>query len=119
MAQRAHALGAELRLATIQQLQRIAQILLDLADCARDEVINPPPRVSDVSPIPLTRITGFLAALRAAAASLSALDGPELPSVGRVAEEGYRVGVSSMHFVGEAFTGLQEVEAAIDAVARQ
>ena len=115
MAQRAQALDAERQLEVVRRLDRLARALLDLADWARDEAINPPARLSDVSPIPLTRIPGLLAALRAAAATLLAIGGPDLPNVRRVADQGYHGGMSPMHFVGEAFTGLQEVEDALAA----
>jgi hypothetical protein len=115
MAQRAEALAAERQLDVVRRLDGIADALLNLADCAREETISPPARLTDASPIPLTCIPGLLAALRAAAGSLHAIGGPELPNVSRIAAEGYGVGTPPIHFVGEAFTGLQEVEAAIAA----
>jgi len=115
MAQRAQALAAERQLEVARRLDGIADALLNLADCAREEAISPPARLSDVSPIPLTRLPGLLAALRAATGSLQAIGGPELPNVSRIAAQGYSVGTPPMHFVGEASTGLQEVEAAIAA----
>jgi hypothetical protein len=50
MAQRAQALEAERDLEVVRRLDRLARALLDLADCARDEAINPPARLSDISP---------------------------------------------------------------------
>lgn len=113
LAQRARALEAERQLEVVRRLDRLARALLYLADCAREEAINPPTRLSEVSPIPLTRIPGLLAALRAAAAAVLACGGPDLPKVRRIADQGYHGGTSPMYLVGEAFTALQEVEDAL------
>jgi hypothetical protein len=115
MAQRAQALASERKLEVLRQLQQIASVLVNLADGARDEAINPPARLSEISPIPLTCITGILAALRATTASLDALRGPDLPQVRRVASQSFSPGTPPMHFVGEAFMALSEVENAISA----
>jgi hypothetical protein len=116
MTQRAESLAAERELEVIRQLQRIAGMLQDLADCARDESVNPPRLVSEISPIPLTRIPGLLARLQTAVESLRALAGPNLPGVLGTAEYGYNVGTPAIHFVGEAIAGLREVESAISAM---
>jgi hypothetical protein len=111
--QRAAALEAERRIEVIRALRRVATDLLDLADCARQETIEPPATLSELTPIPLTRIPGLLAALRTSVQSVEALGGPRLSVVTRITDQGYNVGLPSMQFVGEAFDGLREVEDAM------
>ena len=113
MAQRAQAAAAERHVAIIRQLQHVSGLLLELADCARAETVTPPAMVSEVSPFPLTRIPGVLAGLRSSVAMVRALGGPELRETHRIAQQGHNVGSLPMTFVGEAFTGLREVEGAI------
>ncbi len=88
MRERQRALATEIKLQRVVQLERVAEVLTDLADTARAEAIQPPGRsVSDSSGRRLTGIPAVLARLRTAVALLDALGGPNLVAAGKLARQ--------------------------------
>jgi hypothetical protein len=109
MQQRAQALATELKLQRIVQLERIAEVLTDLADIARDEAIAPPPRpVSYPTAFRMSRIPAALARLRTAVALLDALGGPRLAAASQLA--GQAGGTPPETTLSSALAALQEIE---------
>lgn len=108
MAERDRALAAELAVQRLTQLDRISELLLLLADVARDEARNPPERLAPA--ISGTRLPGILRRLRNAITVLEALGGPELLAAGPLARRGYGGGSDAVSFLGDALDALEEID---------
>ncbi len=107
--ERERALAAEIKLQRVVQLQRVAEVLTDLADAARAEAIQPPGRpVTDQTGRRLTGIPTVLARLRTAVALLDALGGPELPTARKL--EGQAGGTPAETTLSSAINALHEIE---------
>jgi hypothetical protein len=88
MRERQRALATEIKLQQVVQLERVAEVLTDLADTARAETIQPPGRpVTDQAGRRLTGIPAILARLGAAVALLDALGGPHLAAASQLARQ--------------------------------
>jgi hypothetical protein len=105
MRERERALAAEIKLQRVVQLERVAEVLTDLADVARIEAIHDPTG-GRMSPIPLG-----LARLRVAVALLDALGGPELPTARRLG--GQAGGTPPETTRSNAFDALREIESLV------
>lgn len=103
------AMGAERRLQQALQLERVAALLRELSDVARDEQLHPPAALSEIQPIPLSRLPSVLARLRVAVRTFDLLGGPDLPAAREVAEAGQTLGTQPIALVGTAMTALHEV----------
>ena len=109
MAERRRSLDAEVTLQRIVQVERVADVLVDLMDAARAEGIAPPP-FFEASTIRATRIPGLLSRLRAALALLDALGGPPLLGASGIANTGYGGGSSPTPLIGSTLDALREIE---------
>jgi hypothetical protein len=109
MQERQRALAAEIKLQQIVQLERVAEVLMDLAATARAEAIHPAGRpVIDQAGRRLTGIPAVLARLRAAVALLDALSGPELPIARQLGDQ--PGGTPAELTLGSAIEALREIE---------
>jgi hypothetical protein len=108
MMQRKRAFAAELALQRHAQLERIADLLGEVADVARMEQIQPPPRI-DGTPFPLTRTTGMLARLEATLVIFESLGGPSFDSAMQLSKEGRRATTPPMQLVGGAMDAMDEI----------
>lgn len=109
MAERDRALEAELAVQRLTQLDRISELLLLLADVARDETRDPPAKLGPG--ITGTRLPGILRRLRNAITVLEALGGPELLAAGPLARRGYGAGSHAISYLGDALDALEEIDA--------
>jgi hypothetical protein len=109
MREREQALAAEVKLQRVVQLERVAEVLTDLAGTAQAEATHPPGRpVTDQAGRRLTGIPAVLARLRAAVALLDALGGPELPTARQL---GNQVGgTPAERTLSSAIDALREIE---------
>jgi hypothetical protein len=103
------AMASEHRLQQTLQLERVASLLRELSDVARGEQLDPPAALSELQPIPLSRLPSVLARLRVAINTLDLLGGPDLAAARQVAEEGHTIGTQPISLVGIAMTALSEV----------
>jgi hypothetical protein len=85
MRERQRALATEIKLQQLVQLERVAEVLTDLADTARAEAIQPP--ATDQRGRPMTRIPAVRRRLGAAVALLDALGGPPAVVAGKLARQ--------------------------------
>jgi hypothetical protein len=85
MRERQQALATEIKLQQLVQLERIAEVLTDLADTARAEAIHPP--ATDQRGRPMTPIPAVRRRLGAAVALLDALGGPPVVAAGKLAHQ--------------------------------
>jgi hypothetical protein len=107
--ERERALAAEIKLQQVDQLERIAEVLMDLAATARAEEIDPPGRsVNDQTGRRLTGVPTVLARLRAALALLDALGGPELPTARLLGDQ--PGGTPKQRTLSNAIDALREIE---------
>ncbi len=113
MAERKRAISAELGVQRLAQLQRISELLLLLADVAREEERNPPeplgPGISG------TRLPGILKHLRNSITVLEALGGPRLLKAGPLAARGYGAGSQAIRFLGDAIDAFEEIDSLVRA----
>ncbi len=109
MRERERALATEIKLQRIVQLERVAEVLTDLADTARAEAIQPPGRpVTDQSGQRMTRIPAVLARLRVAVALLDALGAPRLIAAGKLGRQAG--GTPPQTTLSSALDALREIE---------
>ena len=107
--QRREALAEEVRLQRVMQSERVAEILMRLADTAREELVNPPPQING-TPARATVIPAVLRRLGVAITLLQALGGPEVLSAMQLTRAGYRGTDSPMKMVSGAVNALDEIE---------
>ena len=111
MADRERAYQAERALQRGAQVQRIADLLLELVEVARDEDLNPPPMASGGA-FRSTRIPALVIRLRGALGHLAALGGPALETTEKLARE-RQTGDSPLTTLGDAVSSLAEIEFAV------
>lgn len=109
MADRARAFEAEIVLERIVQLERIADVLSELVDVARDEHVSPPPQLAPPSPFRATRLPAMLERVRTGMSILAALGAPELPALTRLVNEGANYISNPMQLVALGRDSLVEV----------
>src|SRR4051794_8554176 len=71
------------------QLDRIAALVLHISDIARQEVIEPPPKLSELSPFPLSRLPAARMRLATALVLYEHLGGTPLGGVDHLARGAY------------------------------
>jgi hypothetical protein len=109
MRERQRALATEIKLQQVVQLERVAEVLTDLADTARAEAIQPPGRpLTDQAGQRLTGIPTVLARLGAAVALLDALGGPHLVAASQLARQ--PGGTPPQKTLSDAIDVLREIE---------
>jgi len=112
MRERQRALATEIKLQQIVQLERVAEVLTDLADTARAEAIQPPGRPvtfpTDQAGQRLTGIPADLARLGAAVALLDALGGPHLVAASQLVRQ--PGGTPAQRTLSSAINALREIE---------
>jgi hypothetical protein len=109
MREQQRALLAAIELQRVVQLERVAEVLADLASTAQAEAIHPPGRpVTDQADRRMTLIPTVLARLGAAVALLDALGGPELPTADQLARQ--PGGTPAERTLSSAIDALREIE---------
>jgi hypothetical protein len=109
--ERKRALAAEVRVNRAVALQRIADLLLELADTARSESVEQPPKYPDTYSI-ATRIPALLARLRLAVEIYEGLGGTHLAAVTKIAHAGYHpLGTKPSTVVADTMVAFNEIEA--------
>lgn len=108
MEERGRALATELVLQRLVQLGRITDVLQELADIARTEMVDRPPPLEG-TPFLLTRTTGMLARLEASVVIFESLGGPSLSSAEKLTKEGRRANTPPGKILGDSMGVLDEI----------
>ncbi len=106
--ERERALASDLVLQRLVQLGRITDVLRELAEIARTEMVDEPPLMTG-TPFRLTRTTGMLARLEAATVIFESLGGPALSKAESLAKEGRRANTPPGTILGDAMGVLDEI----------
>jgi len=109
MRERRQALAEEMRIQRIAQCERVAEVVMHLADTARDELVSPPPSIGPG--LSVTLIPATLMRLSVAVILLRLLGGPEVHSAQALAGRGYPSSEGAQVIASAAWNLLQEIEA--------
>lgn len=119
MEDRRSELEAERKLQRLAQLERIAQTVFDVITIAREEHLEPSPKIVEPMPFRAQLISSALARLRVSVAMLEAIGGAHLEEVSKLADMPYGIGNSPMEIVNAGIDALRAIEWALRAESRE